>query len=494
MIAVFTITTTILQMNATRLINEQNLKIAIDNRDIANYTRLQQLQIEEEHRQLEREIEEHRREVDKHDAQKNREQDLHIANETRLHQIAIEEARLEQERRIEDERRAADFLAAENKQMDSILATYLKEMSEFLLTDNFTLENRRWAIVVRAKTLTVLRQLDGKRKSHAIQFLFEAELLTRINRKIDLSNADLNNIDMNDKKLDNISLSGASLRNASFIGTTLNNSNFSFTKLINSTFEKANLVNATFYNCDASESNFDGANLTGATFTFARLLKTTWRSTYGQKVIFYKAQLDDADFNEANLEQTRFYWTSLRGASFKGTHLKSVDWHGAKVLGADFYQADFRQSNITLKQLRSTFSYDKAKLSDGTVAEKKNLLSTPGAERLTDGNCSMRSWNSDITMVARPYAPEKVATSLGTCFFTGLEGAIRATMRQRLKFDLTKNIENMSLWVYGRCRELIPEDEFQIQFQIVQFNKENHTLADQTLSLCKNDKIIKLLY
>jgi hypothetical protein len=62
--------------------------------------------------------------------------------------------------------------------MNPILATYLKEMSEFLLTDNFTLENRRWTIVVRAKTLTVLRQLDDQRKSHAIQFLFEAGLLT----------------------------------------------------------------------------------------------------------------------------------------------------------------------------------------------------------------------------------------------------------------------------------------------------------------------------
>jgi hypothetical protein len=51
-------------MNATRLINEQNLQMAIDNRDIANYTRLQQLHIEDERRKFEREIEEHRREVD----------------------------------------------------------------------------------------------------------------------------------------------------------------------------------------------------------------------------------------------------------------------------------------------------------------------------------------------------------------------------------------------------------------------------------------------
>ena len=47
MIAVFTITTTMLQMNATKQSNEQNLKIATDNRDIANYTRLQQLAIED---------------------------------------------------------------------------------------------------------------------------------------------------------------------------------------------------------------------------------------------------------------------------------------------------------------------------------------------------------------------------------------------------------------------------------------------------------------
>jgi uncharacterized protein YjbI with pentapeptide repeats len=490
MIAVFTIITTVLQMNATREINEQNLRIAIDNRDIANFTRLQQLEIEDARRKLEREIEEDRREADKLFAKSNREQDLHIANETRIHQIAIEEARLEQERLIEDQRRAADFQATENRQMDSILGTFLKEMSEILLKDDFTLENHRWAIVVRAKTVTVLRQLDGKRKSYVIQFLYEAELLFHKRNPIDLNNADLNNIDMSGRKLENISLNGALLQNASFMGATLDNSNFNYAKLVKSTFEKAKLVNATFFNCDATESNFDGANLTGALFEFGRLIKTTWRSKHAQKIIFNKARIDDADFDDANLDQTSFYWTSLRGTSFKKASLQFVDWRSADLLGADLTGAVLRPSNITLKQLRQTFSYQKAKLPDGTQAGNVNLFTAGSAEHSTEsGACSMYGWNYDKTVVTRTYTPNKVATSLGACFFTGVEGATRGIMRQKVKIDSTKYANNSRVWVYSRCRELILEDEFKIQFHLVQFDKDHNMLANHTLILSKNNEI-----
>ncbi|CAF4041240.1 unnamed protein product [Adineta steineri] len=490
MIAVFTITTTVLQMNATRQINEQNLQIAIDNRDIANYSRIQQLAIEESRCKLEREIEEQRRETDRQIAQHNREQDLHVANETRLHQIAIEDARLEQERRIEDQRREADFSAIENRQMDSILATYLKEMSEFLLMDNFTLENRRWAIVVRAKTLTILRQLDAKRKSHTIQFLYEAELLTNKNYPIDLTNADLNNIDMSDRKLNNISLSGALLHNAKFVETALNNSNFNSAKLINSTFEKAKLNNATFYNCDASSSNFNGAMLHGAIFEYGRLIKTTWRDVDGHKIIFNKARIDDSDFYKANLDYTSFYWTLLRGVSFNQTQLNFVDWKNATVLGADFFKADLRQSNITLKQLRQTYSYDQAKLpNNAPTINKTNLLSYGDAEQATNKmKCSMREWDSDKTIVTRTYAPDKVATSLGSCFFTGVEGVIKAAMRQIITINPTNFKNDSRIWIYGRCREFVPADEFKVQFQVLQLDKNNHILTNHTFNLNSQDE------
>jgi uncharacterized protein YjbI with pentapeptide repeats len=377
--------------------------------------------------------------------------------------------------------------------MDSILSTYLKEMSEFLLTDNFTLEDRRWAIVVRAKTLTVFRQLDGKRKSQAIQFLFEAQLLTYNKHPIDLKDADLNDIDMSDRRLDSISLSGASLHNAKFIKTTLNNSNFNYTKFINSTFEGAKLINATFYDSDGSESNFDEADVSGALFVFGRLLKTTWRKIKAQKIIFDKARLDDADFSNAQIDYTRFYHTELRGTSFEKAQVQFVDWRSADLLGAYFFKANCRLSNITLKQLQQTFSYDEAILSNGTKARETNLLRTVGAEN-NNGNCSTYGWNPDVTMVARPYAPNKVAASLGSCFFTGLEGATRATMRQRIKINSIQNRENSRLWIYGRCRELIPEDEFQVQIQLTQFDEKNNTLANNSLISSRKDKTMKYLY
>jgi glutathione S-transferase len=116
MIAVFTIVTTLLQMNLAKQQRDQDLQIAKD----------------------------------------NREKDFEIANQTRILQNQIEEGRLDQERKIEDRRRAVEAKAQEDQQMNTVLAAYLKDMSEIMLSSNFTLANTLIATVVRAKTLTTI--------------------------------------------------------------------------------------------------------------------------------------------------------------------------------------------------------------------------------------------------------------------------------------------------------------------------------------------------
>jgi uncharacterized protein YjbI with pentapeptide repeats len=529
MIAVFTITTTMLQMNATKQINEQNLKIATDSRDIANYTRHQQLIIEDARLKQERDNQDKKWESDKLIAQENRKQDLQIAednrkkderieqarherdieiaNQTRLHQISIEEGRLKQEREIEDERRAADFRATENRQMDTILATYLKEMGEFLLTENFTLENRRLATVLRAKTLAVLRQVDNQRKSYLVQFLYEAELLIHNRNPLDLSGAELNKINLSGRKLDNISLSGAILRDVNFTETSLNNSNFNhaqltgasfsacqafnsnFTdaKLINSNFEKSTLIKAIFDRCDASESNFTRAILTSASFVQARLANTTCREIQGQSILFYQAELYDVDFNGAHLVNANFESASLRGTSFKLAKLSSTNWENATVLGVDFREAHLKAANITNRQLRQAFSFDKAVFSNGTTDLKTNLLTNGDAEGKRNTGCSIANWKGDKTMVARAYSSDKVPAVLGTCFFTGIENEVRATMYQRVNITSSMEIARNKrlVWIQGRCHRLIPEDENFPQIRLRLFDHENNNLRDQIWTLSK---------
>ncbi|CAF4566979.1 unnamed protein product [Rotaria socialis] len=526
MIAAFTITTTMLQMNAAKQINEQNLKIAIENRDIANHTRLQQLEIEqkrherereyqkeqwnlekfiaeenlkiaienrdianhtrhqqleieEKRHKLEREYQKEQSDIKKFIAEENRKQDLQIAkdnrdnnehieqqrqdkdiqiaNQTRLHQIEIEETRLKQERELEEDRRAADFQATENRQMDTYLAAYLKEMSDFLLAENFTLKNYRLAIVLRAKTITVLRQLDNKRKAHVIQFL----------------------------KLDHISLSGVILHGANFTGASLNTSNFTYATLTHSNFQNSNLGNAIFFKCDASVANFTGAVIANATFTQARLINTSYREIQGHNARFDQTLLDDADFDRPYLIQANFTLASLRSASFKLAKLSSTDWLNAILLGANFREAQLRGANVTKQQLRQMFSFENAVLAKGVIMPKTNLLINGDAEKKTKSGCSTTNWKTDNSMVARTYSLDKVPTSLGMRYFTGSENKFLATMYQQVDTKRTMEFEEriQRLWFYGRCRRLISVDEFFPGFLLREFNHENDNIKNHSWTL-----------
>ncbi|CAF2113607.1 unnamed protein product [Rotaria magnacalcarata] len=513
MIAAFTITTTMLQMNATKQINEQNLKIAIENRDIANHTRHQQLEIEEKRQEREREYQKEQWNIEKFIAEENRKQDLQIAkdnrdknelieqqrqdkdiqiaNQTRLHQIEIEETRLKQERQLEEDRRAADFRATENRQMDTYLAAYLKEMSDFLLAENFTLKNSRLAIVLRAKTITVLRQLDSKRKAHVIQFLYEAELLRNNENSLDLSGAELNNIDLSGRKLDLISLSGAILHGANFTGTSLSASNFNYAQLTGASFAASLASNSNFTYAQLMHTNFQNiANFTRAviengTFIQARLINTSYREIHGHSILFDQTLLDDADFDYAYLVQASFKLASLCSASFKFTKLSSTDWLDATLLGANFREAQLRGANINKQQLRQMFSFEKAVLAKGVIMPRTNLLINGDAEKKTRAGCSTTNWKTDESMVARTYSSDRVPTSLGMCYFTGLENKFLATMYQRVNINGTMESEGRTqrLWFHSRCRRLIAADEFFPGFLLREFNHENYNIKNHSWTL-----------
>ena len=55
--------------------------------------------------------------------------------------------------------------------------------------------------LARARTLTVLSRLDSARKERLLQFLYEAGLLHKENRVIDLTGADLSGIDLHRNNL-----------------------------------------------------------------------------------------------------------------------------------------------------------------------------------------------------------------------------------------------------------------------------------------------------
>ncbi|CAF3999501.1 unnamed protein product [Rotaria sordida] len=226
------------------------------------------------------------------DAKENRKKDLDIAQR---------------------EREQTGYLADEERQ-DNRLAEYLNDIST-LMFSNQTLDP-----LLRAKTLSVLRQVDVKRKREIILFLYEAKLIrTDINSGIpivSLEDVNLDNVDFNDLQSPytqltsnfyyhtHMALRGVSLRNASFQRRTLYRSDFAQT--------------------DCTHADFSSVDLLDVDFSYAKLV-------------------------ECNFENARFDSTNLQNANLS-------------------------QSNITDEQLATALTYQGAILPNGTVAKNKNLL------------------------------------------------------------------------------------------------------------------------
>jgi uncharacterized protein YjbI with pentapeptide repeats len=94
--------------------------------------------------------------------------------------------RQQQERALEVERQRAQ---------DEALQAYFDQMGQLLLGKDPPLrqseEDSEVRTLARARTLTVLSRLDGRRKGQVVQFLYEAGLISSVSPVLDLSDADL---------------------------------------------------------------------------------------------------------------------------------------------------------------------------------------------------------------------------------------------------------------------------------------------------------------
>ena len=262
----------------------------------------------------------------------NRQNDLQIADELRKQQRQLEDARRDQDHRLEDQRREQDrdlqeknrrqdLQIAQATRQDLVLSTYLNEMTRLSIEFHFNLSKTVRSTVVRPKTLVALQQLDPRRKTLLIEYLYESNLIrgrhdSFLKQLTDIRGADLNNVDFNPDNLHHRSVTYLSL-----IGTQL--------------------VNATFHRCDLGSADFELASMKGASFRAARLTM----------------------------------------ASFYRTSLISTDFTDADVSGADFTFANLTDSNITDKQLRSTLIYHRAILPNGTLALYRNVIVNGDAAR-----------------------------------------------------------------------------------------------------------------
>ena len=154
--------------------------------------------------------------------------------------ITWQQGKLEQRRLLQER-----YLAGERAR-DEALQTYLSEMGSLLLEEDLRDSERGSEVrtVARARTLTVLEMLDPERKSEAMQFLDEANLLHTSPSK---------------PKVPLISLEGANLAGADLRRAYLTDGWLLFTDLSGADLQKADLSGVHLHVAD-----FRGADLRGA--------------------------------------------------------------------------------------------------------------------------------------------------------------------------------------------------------------------------------------
>lgn len=178
-----------------------------------------------------------------------------------------------------------------DQQQENTLQTYLDRMSDLLLNENLRMSKPGSEVrnVARARTLTILPQLNGNRKGEVLQFLYEAGLINTSDVIIDLSGAYLEDTFLDGTDLKNVNLSNVDLNHAVLDGDNLNHANLrgsylGYTVLLRANLSGANLSNAWLFDAnlvytslndavlvdvnlaeaDLSHTNLSGANLSNA--------------------------------------------------------------------------------------------------------------------------------------------------------------------------------------------------------------------------------------
>jgi hypothetical protein len=137
-----------------------------------------------------------------------------------------------------------ELVSQEQLAQEATLQNYLDKITELLIKEH-VLDNGYTSTaqsVLRLRTLTALRMLDGNRRTIILRFLIEADLIKVNNPKIHPTAFDWNRVNLSQGDISNICLQGTNLSNSNFSGSIISNVNLEFANL-----RFSNLSNARFY-------------------------------------------------------------------------------------------------------------------------------------------------------------------------------------------------------------------------------------------------------
>jgi hypothetical protein len=178
--------------------------------------------------------------------------------------------------------RKSDREIAANRTQEELLQTYFDRMADLLLKEGLRTSETEWDApvkdVARARTLAVLRQLDGERKGTLLRFLYEARLIGRyvthdINEEVDWDYAP------EDVRLNTV----VRLVDADFTGANLQHMHLEVADLIRINFSGANFKGTRLRMADLMGANLTGAK--GLTVEQLSMVRTLYKTQLDSRIL-----------------------------------------------------------------------------------------------------------------------------------------------------------------------------------------------------------------
>jgi uncharacterized protein YjbI with pentapeptide repeats len=286
---------------------------------------------------------------------------LYISRRNLQQQQRNESERRKQEFQTEEKRRKGELEVENQRAQDEAWQAYLNNMSAMLipsndqpsLYDESPPDSLR--AVARARTLSVVPSLYGRRKRSVVQFLYESDLITRDRRVVDLTGADFTGADLEKASLSEADLSGAILSEAYMSEAVL---------------EHADLSLANLSSADLSEAKLAGANLRGAELLHIYPVYPGTKLDYAD---LEGADLREAIFDSACDKESKAMSLDRRsGETYMAGPGVSPD---ASLTGANLKRANLHCAKLTDKQLDECVSLEGATMPNDQKYE--DWLGTP---------------------------------------------------------------------------------------------------------------------
>jgi uncharacterized protein YjbI with pentapeptide repeats len=262
---------------------------------------------------------------------------------------------------------------AQRAQQHEVMATYLDQMSEFLLERNLRTSKSTDDVRTAATSITLnaVRRLDAERKGQLLKFLYDANLIgscsntpldpqvvkatqcsptvlllngamlqqLRFDRPVNLAGINLTGIDLSDSDLQNMGLPKAVAKSATLDRTKLNGAVLNEADLSLARLKQADLSGAQMF-----RANLSNAILENATLDKARLIGANFKGAFLVGAGLAQAMLDSATFSyaslvDANLTGASLVGADLRCAALQGANLADADLKDARFAGAQYDQA-----------------------------------------------------------------------------------------------------------------------------------------------------------